>query len=138
MIGALLAVTKIKTPYFDYHALAPETVLTGVIVLMVIVDLVVDESRKYLVGTVAGLGLLGSMIPIVTLALQGHHERAMFAGAYVVDPFALVLKALFILSGYVVLLLSTTYIEEGDYYEGEFSFLLLCAILGMVVMASAI
>ncbi len=137
MIGALLAVTKIKTPYFDYHALAPETVLTGVIVLMVIVDLVVDESRKYLVGTVAGLGLLGSMIPIVTLALQGHHERAMFAGAYVVDPFALVLKALFILSGYVVLLLSTTYIEEGDYYEGEFSFLLLCAILGMVVMASA-
>ena len=104
---------------------------------MLLVDLLVDETRKYLVGTIAGLGLLGSMIPIVTLALEGHHQREMFDGAYVVDPFALTLKALFILSGYVVLLIATTYIEEGDYYEGEFSFLMMCAILGMVVMASA-
>jgi len=137
VIPALLAVTKLRTPYFDYHALAPETVLTGVLVVMLVVDLIVDETKKYLVGTVAGLGLLGAMIPIVTLALQGHHDRQMFGGAYVVDPYALALKALFILSGYVVLLISTTYIEEGDYYEGEYSFLVVAAILGMVVMASA-
>jgi NADH-quinone oxidoreductase subunit N len=136
-VTALLGLVKLPTPYFDYHALAPEMVLTGSLVLMLIVELVVDETKKYLVGTVAGLGLLGAMIPIVTLALEGHHNRVMFGGAYVVDPFALVLKALFILSGYVVLLISTTYIEEGDYYEGEFSFLLVAAILGMVVMASA-
>jgi len=135
--AAVLAVTKIKAPYFDYHALAPEMVLSGVLVVMLLVDLLVEETKKYLVGTVAGLGLLGAMIPIVTLALQGHHTREMFGGAYVVDPFALALKALFILSGYVVLLIATTYIEEGDYYEGEFSFLMVSAILGMVVMSSA-
>jgi len=133
----ILAVAKLPTPYFDYHALAPEIVLSGTIVLMLLVDLLVDETRKYLVGTIAGLGLLGSMIPIATLALEGHHQREMFHGAYVVDPFALTLKALFILSGYVVLLIATTYIEEGDYYESEFSFLMMCAILGMVVMASS-
>jgi NADH-quinone oxidoreductase subunit N len=137
VIPLLLGVVKLKTPYFDYHALAPEMVLTGTLVVMLLVDLMVDETRKYLVGTVAGLGLLGSLIPIATLALSGHHNRVMFAGAYVVDPFALTMKALFILSGYVVLLISTTYIEEGDYYEGEYSFLLVSAILGMVVMASA-
>jgi NADH-quinone oxidoreductase subunit N len=131
------AVTKIKAPYLDYHAIAPEIILTGVLCLMLIIDLVVDETKKYLVGTVAGFGLLGSLIPIATLALQGHHHREMFFGAYVVDPFALALKALFILSGYVVLLISTTYIEEGDYYEGEFAFLVVAAILGMVVMSSA-
>ena len=135
--AVLLALTKLKSPYFDYDALAPEIILSATIVAMLILDLVLDRSRKYLVGTVAGLGLLCSMIPIVIMALEGHHDRVMFGGAYVVDPFALVLKALFILSGYVVLLISTTYIEEGDYYEGEFSFLLLCAILGMVIMASA-
>jgi len=136
--GALVgAVARIPAPQLDYHALAPEIVLTGVLCVMLGVDLVVDETRKYLVGTVAGLGLLGAMVPIVTLALAGHHHREMFGGAYVVDPFALVLKALFVLSGYVVLLMSTTYIEEGDYYEGEFSFLIVAAILGMVVMASA-
>ena len=47
------------------------------------------------------------------------------------------LKALFLLAGYVVVLLSTNYIAEGDYWEGEYYFLLLSSILGMTVMASA-
>jgi hypothetical protein len=58
--------------------------------------------------------------------------RSMFGGAYVVDDFALVLKALFLVSGYVVVLLSTNYIAEGDYWEGEYYFLLLASMLGMV------
>jgi NADH-quinone oxidoreductase subunit N len=37
----------------------------------------------------------------------------------------------------VVVLLSTNYIAEGDYYEGEYYFLLLTSVLGMVVMASS-
>ena len=56
----------------------------------------------------------------------------MFGGAYTVDNFSLVLKALFLLSGYVVVLLSTNYIAEGDYAEGEYYFLLLSSILGMI------
>ena len=48
----------------------------------------------------------------------------MFGGAYVVDNFALVLKALFLVAGYVVVLLSTNYIAEGDYCEGEYYLLL--------------
>src|SRR5205085_7230468 len=51
--------------------------------------------------------------------------------------FALLLKGLFLAVGYIVLLMSTRYIEEGDYFEGEFYFLLLCSLLGMVVMGSA-
>jgi NADH-quinone oxidoreductase subunit N len=61
----------------------------------------------------------------------------MVGGAYVVDDFSLVLKALFIGVGYVVLLMSTNEIEEGDYYQGEYYFLLLASLFGMVVMASA-
>ena len=52
------------------------------------------------------------------------HDRSMFGGAYVVDNFALVLKALFLVAGYVVVLLSTNYIAEGDYWEGEYYLLL--------------
>src|SRR5262249_7259787 len=62
---------------------------------------------------------------------------SMAGGAYVVDNFSLVLKGLFLATGYVVLLMGSRYLEEGDYYEGEFYFLVLCSILGMVVMASA-
>ena len=35
------------------------------------------------------------------------------------------------------MLLSVDYISEGDYYQGEFYFLLLTSVLGMSVMASA-
>ena len=47
------------------------------------------------------------------------------------------MTALFLIAGYVVVQLSTNYIAEGDYYEGEYYVLLLSSVLGMVVMASA-
>src|SRR3954453_13202729 len=47
------------------------------------------------------------------------------------------MKALFLVSGYVVLLMSNRYIEEGDYYKSEFYELLLSSLLGMIVMCSA-
>jgi NADH-quinone oxidoreductase subunit N len=136
MLSLLAAASTFKAPVLDYHAFAPEIVLTGVIVLVLLADLVVPEDRKVLVTNLAGLGVLASLIPIITLAVDGH-DRTMFGGAYVVDHFALVMKGLFIATGYVVLLMSTNYVSDGDYYEGEFSFLLLSSILGMTVMASA-
>ena len=61
----------------------------------------------------------------------------MFDGRYVVDEFSLVLKALFLLVGYVIVLLSQTELEEGGYYQGEYYLLLLVSVLGMVMMASS-
>jgi NADH-quinone oxidoreductase subunit N len=128
----LLAFTA---PHLDYHAFAPELVLTGTLVVLLLVDLLSDRNRP-LLGAIAGLGLLASMVPVLTLAVDGA-DRGMFGGAYVVDNFALTMKALFLISGYVVVLLSTNYIAEGDYYEGEYYFLLLSSILGMTIMASS-
>ena len=61
----------------------------------------------------------------------------MFDGRYVIDDFSLIMKGLFLLVGYVVVLLSTTYIEEGDYYKGEYWVLMLTSITGMVMMSSS-
>jgi NADH-quinone oxidoreductase subunit N len=137
MLSLLLAqADTFKTPHLDYAALSPELVLTGVLVAVLLLDLVVDETRKYLVTQLAGVGVLVTIVPVIALAVNGD-DRSMFAGAYVVDDFALLFKGLFLATGYVVLLMSTRYIEEGDYYEGEYSFLLLAALLGMVVMSSS-
>ena len=65
------------------------------LVLVLLADLVVPEDRKVIVTNLAGLGVLGSLIPIITLAVSGH-DRTMFGGAYVVDDFSLVFKGLFI------------------------------------------
>jgi len=124
-------------PKLDYAALAPELVLTAVLVVVLMLDLFLDETQKYLIPSVAGFGVLAAFFPIVYLALEGDDIREMFSGAYVSDNFALVLKALFLASGYVVLLMSNRYIEEGDYYSSEYYFLLLSSLLGMLVMSSS-
>jgi len=128
--------TPFVRPEVDWHAFAPELVLVGAIVAVLLVDLFTPESSRGVVPQVAGIGLLASLVPVLTLAVDGT-DRAMFGGAYAVDNFALVLKVLFVLAAYVVVLLSTNYIAEGDYHEGEYYFLVLSSTLGMTLMASA-
>jgi NADH-quinone oxidoreductase subunit N len=123
-------------PTFDYHAFAPQIVLVSVIVVMILVDLFAPREYKAALPSLAGIGLLGAAIPVITLAVSGH-TRVMFGGAYVVDQFTLVLTAVFLASGYIVVLLSTNTIAEGDYWEGEYYILILSSVLGMTIMASA-
>ncbi|MGH9003594.1 MAG: NADH-quinone oxidoreductase subunit N, partial [Acidimicrobiia bacterium] len=123
-------------PYFDYHALLPEIILTATVVAVLLADLVFEEREKWATSTISGIGLLAAMVPVLTLAADGN-DRVMFGGAYVVDNYALVMKALFIGSAYLTLLLSSNYVEEGDYYQGEYYFLILSSVLGMAVMGSA-
>lgn len=123
-------------PNVDYHAFAPEIVLVGSLLLILVVDLVFEQRARWATSTLAGLGLLGAMVPVITLALDGS-DRSMFGGAYVVDNYSLVLKGLFLAAGYIVVLLSTDYVAEGDYYEGEYYVLLLSSLSGMMLMTSA-
>ena len=68
--------------------------------------------------------MLAALVPVVTLAASGH-DRYMFGGAYAVDHYAIALKGFFLVATYITILLSVDYIDEGDYYKGEFYVLLL-------------
>ena len=124
------------TPYFDYHALAPEIIITAVALIVLVVDLIWRESARNVVPQIAGIGMLLALIPVLTLAADGT-TRSMFDGAFVVDNFSLAFTGFFLVVGYVTLLLSYDYIAEGDYYQGEYYVLILTSVLGMMVMASA-
>jgi NADH-quinone oxidoreductase subunit N len=137
VIASLLAQSEWVAPTIDWHALAPEIVLAVGINLVLLIDLWLEESKKWLMATLSGFVLLAAFVPVVTLAVVGDDVRAMFDGRYVVDQYSLILKALFLLVGYVVVLLSQTELEEGGYYQGEYYVLLLVSILGMVMMASS-
>ncbi len=137
MITALLAQAW-QAPTVDWHAIAPELVLVVGINLVLFIDLWLDESKKWAMATLSGMVLLGAFVPVVTLAVVGGDVRdAIFDGRYMIDEYALVMKGLFLLVGYVVVLMSQTELEEGGYYQGEFYVLLLVSILGMVMMASS-
>jgi NADH-quinone oxidoreductase subunit N len=138
MFASILAASDFIAPKVDYHALAPEIVLAAGICLVLLVDLFVPDHRRWMTGTLAGFVLLGALLPVVTLAVIGGDVRdAIGEGRYIIDNFSLVMKALFLLAGYIVVLLSTNEMEEGHYYQGEYYVLLLSSVLGMVMMASS-
>ena len=139
MLASLLAQAGDWTsPTIDWHALAPEIILVIGVNLVLLVDLWLDESKKWAMASVTGFVMLAAFIPIVTLSVVGDDSvRSLFDGRYVVDNYALILKAFFVLVAYVVVLMSQTELEEGGYYQGEYYVLLLCSVLGMVMMASA-
>ncbi|HEX5696864.1 MAG TPA: NADH-quinone oxidoreductase subunit N [Acidimicrobiia bacterium] len=120
----------------DYLALAPELVVVATMLAVFALDLVLPRAKKYWTATVAVAGTAAAAVPLVILASEGT-VRSMFDGSYVVDEFALVLKGLFIVAAYLVLLMSHDYIESERYYQGEYYFLLLASVLGSLVMASA-
>lgn len=125
------------SPTIDYHALAPEMILAVGIVLIVLIDLFVSDAKKWILTPIASFIVLGSFLPVLTLALDDGGVRSLFDGRYMVDDFSLVMKGLFLLSGYVVILLTADHLREGDYYQGEYWFLLLTSLLGMIMMASS-
>lgn len=138
MFATLLAAgAPYETPFLDWHALAPLIVLVGALAIALIVDSIGGQRQNGALPSVVGLGLLGSLVPIVTLAMHDDATRSLFGGGFVIDRFALLMAAFFVIVGYLTVLMSTHYIAEGDYYEGEYYFLLLASIIGMVFMSSA-
>ncbi len=124
-------------PTIDYFGLAPELVLAGGLCIVLLVDLFIDERKKWLLSVISSFTLLAAMVPVLMLGLSETSVRSMFDGRYVVDNFSLVVKSLFLLAGYVVVLLSSSHIEQGEYWRGEYWFLLLTSLLGMLMMASS-
>jgi len=138
MLASLLAQAgDFIRPAIDWHALAPELVLIVGINIVLATDLMLEQTRKWITASLTGFVLLGAVIPLVTLAVIGDDSRSLFDGRYVIDDFSLILKALFLLAAYVIVLLSQTELEEGGYYQGEYYVLLLCSVLGMVMMTSS-
>ena len=127
MFAQLAQDVEFVRPAIDWHAAAPELTLLGFGALVTLMDIIWLERGRRLTSAVASIALLVTMIPILTLAIDGT-DRSMFNGAFIVDDYALVMKGLFVLAGYVVILLSTNYVAEGDYWENEYYGLLLSSV----------
>ena len=119
----------------DWHAIAPELVLTATLSTVLLVDLFVPDEAKWVAMPLSAAGVLGTLAAVVSLVGQG--DRLTLAGSYEIDGFALLFKGLFCVIGLIVLAISFDYFRTGRFYQGEYYFLLLCGLLGGVVMASA-
>ncbi|HVM13457.1 MAG TPA: NADH-quinone oxidoreductase subunit N [Egibacteraceae bacterium] len=122
--------------HIDWFALAPELTLLAAALAVLFGDLVWEGTRKRLVNPVALVGVLGALAWVVALAVDGQTRRA-FGNMFVVDNYALLFKAFFLVTAAFVLLVSYRYLTSIRTYQGEYYFLVLAAFSGMLLMPSA-
>ena len=118
----------------DYHAILPELILSGTVLLVLVVDLFLPARRKWLSMPVGLLGVLATLGAVLSLLGE---RRSTFDGMFVIDNFAILFKLFFLTVAVAVLLLSLRYFREGGFYQGEYYFLLLTSFLGCILMPSS-
>src|SRR6266511_118779 len=118
----------------DYHAILPELILSGTILLVLGADSFARPRRKWVAMPVSFLGILAALIAALTLIGS---DRTTFNGMFVVDNFALLFKVFFLSVALLVLLVSLRYFSDGRWYQGEYYFLLLTSFLGCILMHSS-
>ncbi|HEX6330261.1 MAG TPA: NADH-quinone oxidoreductase subunit N [Actinomycetota bacterium] len=121
-------------PAIDYHAILPEMILAGTILLVLVVDAFLSQRRKWFTMPLGFAGVAAALVAVLTLIGQ---ERTTFDGMFVVDDFAVLFKTFFLSVALVVLMLSLRYFRDGSFYQGEYYFLLLTSFLGTLLMPSS-
>lgn len=119
----------------NLYLLTPEFALAGLAFLVFILDLVMPDSRKDLLGWLSVLGLAG-LIALSLVMLPGR-EASLYGGLLAVDAYALFFKVVFLGIGIFIILSSIDYVKLHLSHPGEFYGLLLFSILGMNLMAQS-
>lgn len=122
----------------DFVNILPELVLTAGSLLVLIADVLVPRGRRAMLGWIT-LGVIGATfvsffwpVPIYRLHVEIAH------GLLAVDRFALFFKVVFLFAAAITVLMSMHYLEIEGASPGEYYFLVLCATLGMMIMAGGI
>jgi NADH-quinone oxidoreductase subunit N len=119
----------------DFTFLLPEFILTGVALIVLLADAFLPKRRQSWIAwlAIAGLGLTA----LAVVPLAGAHATAG-KGVVAVDGFAAFFQFLFLFAAVLTILMSTRYLQVEKTRPGTYYFLVLCATLGMMFMASGI
>jgi len=119
----------------DFYYILPELVLTVGALLVLIADVALPKSQRAALAwvTLLALGATAvSLLPFTSTRVEVAH------GLMAVDQFALFFKVVFLFAAAITVLMSIRYLAVEGASPGEYYFLILCATLGMFVMAGGI
>src|SRR5439155_1425627 len=119
----------------DFYYILPELVLTGGALLVLVADVLLPKPARGGLAWVAILALAATLASLVPFA---HTHVEVAHGLIAVDQFALFFKVVFLVAAIMTVLMSTRYLEVEGAPPGEYYFLILCATLGMMIMAGGI
>src|SRR5436309_8671355 len=131
----------------DWGRIAPELILAGIALLVLIVDLLLPQTstpskesgpRNFVVlPLVSLLGILGAFVATITLFLVGDQQRA-FNEMIGSDAGSLYAYIIILSASFLGVLLSPAYLKRLNIvHQGEYYALFLFATVGMMLMAAA-
>tara|TARA_B100001123_G_scaffold444354_1_gene592942 strand:- start:9143 stop:10615 length:1473 start_codon:yes stop_codon:yes gene_type:complete len=118
----------------DFYYILPELLITGGALLVLVVNVIMPQRQSALLA-ISLLTLLAGGVAL--LSLSGVDATAS-QGLLAIDGFALFFKVIFLVSAALTILMSVKYLQVEDVRAGEYYFLILCATLGMMFMASGV
>src|ERR687892_1124786 len=119
----------------DFYYILPELVLTAGALLVLVMDVMLPRGSGAALGWVTLL-VIGATA--VSLAPFGSTDVEVAQGLIAVDRFAFFFKIVFLLAAAITVLMSFHYLEVEGAPPGEYYFLILCATLGMMIMAGGV
>ena len=118
----------------DFYYIRPELVLAGGAMLLLLLAVLTPRSDRLLLGT----ALATVVATLVALGPLAGLDVTAARGLLAIDGFAVFFKVVVLLSAALTLLMSAPYLRVEGISVGEYYFLILCAALGMMFMASGV
>ncbi len=119
----------------DYLVAAPELAMLGLICIVLLADLFIDDEHRVRTFWLSMLSL-GIMLAVIHWSAPDV-RNVIFSGSYVSDPLSNILKLAAVIFVGITFLYSRDYLRANEIHRGEFYVLGLIGLLGMMIMMSA-
>ncbi len=113
----------------DLSPMMPEILMAGLALAVLLIDLFVRKKEVIAAVSLAGVGLVGASL----LSSSGE----AFGGMYIADGYSTFFKIIFLINAALCILISIRYVAVERINYGEYYSLILFAVTGMMIMASA-
>ena len=117
----------------NFASVMPEMLLTGLALLVLIVDFFLAPKNKAALGYLSIIGLL-CILPVAALTV---HADPSFGGTVISDAYSAYFNVIFIVAAIFAIFISMDYLKKTGIQKGEYYHITLFATVGMMVMASA-
>jgi NADH-quinone oxidoreductase subunit N len=121
-------------PIQDLYRIAPEIVLCGFGMLVMLLAPIVSKTRH---GVLAGVSLTGAALALVSTFYPAVYPGLAYSGLFRADSFSLFVHWIVCGSAFLVILGSVGYLKRDELDAAEFCALILFATAGMGIMAGA-
>lgn len=128
-----------QSPDINLLLVLPVLIVAGWAMVLMVVDLLLPDDKKKWVAWLTVVGLVLALIQ--TVGLWGY-EGGTFTAAdrhpmILSDNYSVFLNVIFLLTGFITVLISVNYLGKANIERGEYYYLMLFSISGMMLMAQA-